>query len=106
MQLRGGCIDIVSPTTFPQLIGYRLGLSQSYVSRLLRDAMRKLGVKTQAQLVQRMANGAAKRRRIAVPVDFCVCTALQSVNNYVWTDRCIQRTLLSACGLVCVRTRW
>jgi DNA-binding CsgD family transcriptional regulator len=37
-----------------KLIGYRLGLSQSYVSRLLRDAMRKLGVKTQAQLVERM----------------------------------------------------
>jgi DNA-binding CsgD family transcriptional regulator len=37
-----------------KFIGYRLGLSQSYVSRLLRDSMRKLGVKTQAQLVDRM----------------------------------------------------
>jgi DNA-binding CsgD family transcriptional regulator len=37
-----------------KMIGYRLGLSQSYVSRLLNDAMRKLGVKTQAQLVDRM----------------------------------------------------
>lgn len=37
-----------------KLIGYRLGISQSYVSRLLGDAMRKLRVKTQAQLVERM----------------------------------------------------
>jgi len=37
-----------------KLIGYRLGLSPAYVSRLLRDAMRKLNVKTQAQLVDRM----------------------------------------------------
>jgi DNA-binding CsgD family transcriptional regulator len=37
-----------------KLIGYRLGLSQSYVSRLLNDAMRKLGVKTQAQLVAKL----------------------------------------------------
>jgi DNA-binding CsgD family transcriptional regulator len=37
-----------------KLIGYRLGLSQSYVSRLLGDVMRKLGVKTQAQLVEKM----------------------------------------------------
>lgn len=37
-----------------KLIGYRLGLSQSYVSRLLHDAMRKLAVKTTAHLVERM----------------------------------------------------
>ena len=37
-----------------KLIGYRLGLSQSYVSRLLNDAMRKLGAKTQAQLVEKL----------------------------------------------------
>jgi DNA-binding CsgD family transcriptional regulator len=37
-----------------KMIGYRLGLSPSYVSRLLRDAMRKLGVKTQPQLVEKM----------------------------------------------------
>lgn len=37
-----------------KLIGYRLGLSQSYVSRLLGDIMRKLGVKSQAQLVEKM----------------------------------------------------
>ena len=37
-----------------KLIGYRLGLSPAYVSRLLHDAMRKLNVKTQAQLVERM----------------------------------------------------
>lgn len=37
-----------------KLIGYRLGLSQSYVSRLLNDAMHKLGVKTQAQLVEKL----------------------------------------------------
>lgn len=37
-----------------KIIGYRLGLSQSYVSRLLNDAMRKLSVRTQAELVERM----------------------------------------------------
>ena len=37
-----------------KLIGYRLGLSQSYVSRLLNDAMHKLGVRTQAQLVEKL----------------------------------------------------
>jgi len=37
-----------------KIIGYRLGLSSTYVSRLLRDAMRKLNVKTQAQLVEKM----------------------------------------------------
>ena len=37
-----------------KMIGYRLGLSPSYVSRLLRDSMRKLAVKTQPQLVERM----------------------------------------------------
>ncbi|MGB5702661.1 MAG: helix-turn-helix transcriptional regulator [Polyangiales bacterium] len=37
-----------------KIIGYRLGLSASYVSRLLQTSMRKLGVKTQAQLVEKM----------------------------------------------------
>jgi DNA-binding CsgD family transcriptional regulator len=37
-----------------KMIGYRLGLSPSYVSRLLRDSMRKLAVKTQPQLVEKM----------------------------------------------------
>ena len=37
-----------------KLIGYRLGLSPSRVSALLRDAMRKLRVHTQAELVQKM----------------------------------------------------
>ncbi|MBW2687290.1 MAG: helix-turn-helix transcriptional regulator [Deltaproteobacteria bacterium] len=37
-----------------KMISYRLGLSPSYVSRLLNDAMRKLGVKTQPQLVEKM----------------------------------------------------
>lgn len=37
-----------------KMICYRLGLSASYVSHLLRDAMRKLGAKTQPQLVERM----------------------------------------------------
>ncbi|MDH3818330.1 MAG: LuxR C-terminal-related transcriptional regulator, partial [Myxococcales bacterium] len=37
-----------------KIIGYRLGLSPSYMSRLLNDGMRKLGVKTQAQLVEKM----------------------------------------------------
>ena len=37
-----------------KIISYRLGLSPSYVSRLLGDAMRKLGVKTQPQLVEKM----------------------------------------------------
>jgi DNA-binding CsgD family transcriptional regulator len=33
------------------MIGYRLGLSKSRVSMLLRSAMRKLGVRTRSQLV-------------------------------------------------------
>jgi len=37
-----------------KIIGCRLGLSSSYVSRLLSRAMRKLGVKTQAQLVEKL----------------------------------------------------
>jgi DNA-binding CsgD family transcriptional regulator len=37
-----------------KVIGYRLGLSSAYVSRLLHDAMRKLGAKTRAQLVRKM----------------------------------------------------
>jgi DNA-binding NarL/FixJ family response regulator len=37
-----------------KVIGYRLGLSPSYVSRLVHDAMRKLDVKTRAQLVDKM----------------------------------------------------
>jgi DNA-binding CsgD family transcriptional regulator len=36
-----------------KLIGYRLGLSRSRVSTLLRSAMRKMGLRTRAQLVQR-----------------------------------------------------
>lgn len=35
-------------------IGYRLGLSAARVSALRRDAMHKLGAKTQAQLIERM----------------------------------------------------
>ena len=37
-----------------KIIGYRFGLSASGVSRLLKSAMRKLGVNTQAQLVEKM----------------------------------------------------
>jgi DNA-binding CsgD family transcriptional regulator len=37
-----------------KIIGYRLGLSTSSVSTLLKSAMRKLSVKTQAQLVEKM----------------------------------------------------
>ena len=37
-----------------KMIGYRLGLSRSRVSLLLRTAMRKLGVRTRTQLVSRM----------------------------------------------------
>jgi len=37
-----------------KLIAYRFGVSRARVSTLLRDAMHKLGVKTQAQLVERM----------------------------------------------------
>lgn len=37
-----------------KMIGYRLGLSRSRVSMLLRSAMRKMGLKTRAQLVQRV----------------------------------------------------
>jgi DNA-binding CsgD family transcriptional regulator len=36
-----------------KLIGYRLGISKSLVSTALNGAMRKLGVKTRAQLVER-----------------------------------------------------
>jgi DNA-binding CsgD family transcriptional regulator len=39
-----------------KMIGYRLGLSSSYVSRLLNGAMRKLGVKTHAQLVEKLGS--------------------------------------------------
>ena len=37
-----------------KMIAYRLGLSRPTVSKALRAAMRKLGVKTQAQLVARL----------------------------------------------------
>ncbi|MGB8331952.1 MAG: LuxR C-terminal-related transcriptional regulator [Polyangiales bacterium] len=37
-----------------KLIAYRLGLSQARVSALLRSAMKKLGVKTRAQLAQKL----------------------------------------------------
>ncbi|MBW1906658.1 MAG: helix-turn-helix transcriptional regulator [Deltaproteobacteria bacterium] len=37
-----------------KMISYRLGLSPSYISRLLKDSMHKLGVKTQPQLVEKM----------------------------------------------------
>ena len=37
-----------------KVIGYRFGLSQGQVSAALASAMRKLGVKSQAQLVERM----------------------------------------------------
>ena len=37
-----------------KLIAYRLGLSPSRISTLLRSAMRKLGVKSRAGLVQKL----------------------------------------------------
>jgi DNA-binding CsgD family transcriptional regulator len=37
-----------------KLIAYRLGLSQGRVSVLLKSAMHKLGVKSKAQLVQKL----------------------------------------------------
>ena len=37
-----------------KLIGYRIGMSESTVSRALDSAMHKLRVKTQAQLVEKM----------------------------------------------------
>jgi DNA-binding NarL/FixJ family response regulator len=37
-----------------RIIAYRFGLSTSSVSRVLKSAMRKLGVSTQAQLVEKM----------------------------------------------------
>ena len=46
-----------------KLIGYRFGLSQSRVSKLMRSVMRKLGVKTQAQLVERMRGLPPRRNR-------------------------------------------
>jgi DNA-binding CsgD family transcriptional regulator len=48
-----------------KMIGYRLGLSASYVSRLLRDAMRKLDAKTRAQLVDKMRTGQSSGRPAA-----------------------------------------
>jgi DNA-binding CsgD family transcriptional regulator len=39
---------------YGNIIGYRFGLSNSTVSRLLKSAMHKLGVKTQAELVEKM----------------------------------------------------
>ncbi|MDH4282808.1 MAG: LuxR C-terminal-related transcriptional regulator [Myxococcales bacterium] len=36
------------------MIAYRLGLSSSHVSLLVRGAMRKLGVRTRAQLVKKI----------------------------------------------------
>ena len=38
-----------------KLIGYRLGISKATVSGVLKRAMRKLGVKTRAQLIQRFS---------------------------------------------------
>lgn len=47
-----------------KLIAYRLGISPSRTSSVLGSAMRKLGVKTQAQLVERLqALGAEESRR-------------------------------------------
>jgi DNA-binding CsgD family transcriptional regulator len=37
-----------------KLVGYRLGISPPRISTLLHDGMRKLGVKTQAQLVEKL----------------------------------------------------
>jgi DNA-binding CsgD family transcriptional regulator len=37
-----------------KIIAYRLGLSQARVSTLLSSAMKKLGVKTRAQLVEKL----------------------------------------------------
>ena len=37
-----------------KMIAYRLGLSSSHVSLLVRGAMRKLGVRTRAQLVKKI----------------------------------------------------
>jgi DNA-binding CsgD family transcriptional regulator len=48
-----------------KMIGYRLGLSQSRVSMLLRSAMRKLNVQTRAQLVLKMRDFQA----LHVPAD-------------------------------------
>ena len=39
-----------------KMIGYRLGISRARVTNALRSAMRKLGVETQAQLVERLAS--------------------------------------------------
>lgn len=50
-----------------KLIAYRLGISRSRVSDALQSAMRKLGVKTQAQLVEKLgALGAADSRGSSV----------------------------------------
>ena len=39
-----------------KMIAYRLGLSKSRISTLLRSSMRKLGLRTRAQLVKRMSD--------------------------------------------------
>jgi len=49
--------QVVSYAAFGQtnkMIAYRLGLSKSRISLLLRSAMRKMGAKTRAHLVQRV----------------------------------------------------
>lgn len=49
--------QVVAYAAFGQtnkMIGYRLGLSKSRVSLLLRSAMRKIGVRTRAELVKRV----------------------------------------------------
>jgi len=48
-----------------KMIAYRLGLSQSRVSTLLRSVMRKLNVQTRAQLVLKMRDFQA----LHVPAD-------------------------------------
>jgi DNA-binding CsgD family transcriptional regulator len=63
-QREGQVVAYASLGESHKVIAYRLGLSRSTVTNALRAAMRKLGVRTQAQLVERLrgapteANGA------------------------------------------------
>ncbi len=49
-------VDYVALGQTNKLIAYRLGLSRSHVSMLLRGAMRKLNVQTRAQLILKLRN--------------------------------------------------
>ncbi len=55
-------ISLITTGHTNKLIGYQLGLSQARVSALVNSAMRKLGVRTRAQLVKRWRDFACLAR--------------------------------------------